>query len=305
MSKLSYNEQDIKTTEQLGEYLKKLREQKNISLEEVQKNTNIQIRYLAALEGGDFSAIPGGQVYIKGFLKNYARSIGIDDKEILEIYKSIIEVERKEAEAKTDAKEDEPGAGLEEPQIPLRPPIPKIHAEPKSRHRKGLVIIAIVVAIGVLLVLKMSGLWESKPKEEIKPPVSQSAPLNENGSENNANNPPLNESEDIGNDPLENSKEAVIELVEDSSAQTVYDIRDEYVEVTINIPEGRCWVSVLKDGSAEFEGILNAGDTRTWRADQSLQIKIGNPPAVDLTINGKDFGRLKGQTRNFVFNRRA
>lgn len=303
MSKLSYNEHDIKTTEQLGEYLKKLREQKNISLEEVQKNTNIQIRYLAALESGNFSAIPGGQVYIKGFLKNYARSIGIDDKEILEIYKSIIESERKEAEEK--AKEDESSADSEELQTPLRPPIPKIHVEPKARHRKGLVIIAIIVVIGALLVFKMSGLQESKPKEEIKPPVSQNTPLNENGSENNTNNPPLNENEDIDNEPVENSKEAVIELVEDLPTQTVYDIQDEYIEVTINIPEGRCWISVSKDGSAEFEGILNAGDTRTWRADQSLKIKIGNPPVVNLTINGKDFGRLKGQTRNFIFNRRA
>lgn len=296
MNKLSYNEQDIKTTEQLGEYLKKLREQKNISLEEIQKNTNIQTRYLAALESGDFSAIPGGQVYIKGFLKNYARSIGIDDREILEIYKSIIEAERKE---------DESGTGLEEPHVPPRSQIPKIPAEPKTGHRKGLVIIAIVVVIGALLVFKMSGLWESKSKEEIKPPVSQSTPLNENSSGSDVSNPPLNESGDINNEPSKNPKEAVIELVEDSPAQTVYNIQDEYIEVTINIPEGRCWISVLKDGSSEFEGILNAGDTRTWKADQSLKIKIGNPPAVNLTINGKDFGRLKGQTRNFVFNRRA
>ena len=79
---------DIKNFKELGEYLKISRENAEISLEQVQKQTKIRIKYLKAIENGDFSVIPGGEVYIKGFLKNYADSIGLNQITFLNTIKT-------------------------------------------------------------------------------------------------------------------------------------------------------------------------------------------------------------------------
>ncbi|MCG0276815.1 MAG: helix-turn-helix domain-containing protein, partial [Thermosediminibacteraceae bacterium] len=63
---------DVRNPKELGEYLKYTRLSKNISLEEINKETKIRVKYLVAIEEGNFESIPGGEVYIKGFLKNYA-----------------------------------------------------------------------------------------------------------------------------------------------------------------------------------------------------------------------------------------
>jgi cytoskeletal protein RodZ len=55
---------------------------------------------------------------------------------------------------------------------------------------------------------------------------------------------------------------------------------------------GRVWVQVQADRKVIFTGILNAGDQRTWTANQSLMIWSGNAGDVSVTFNGKNLGRL-------------
>jgi cytoskeletal protein RodZ len=55
------------------------------------------------------------------------------------------------------------------------------------------------------------------------------------------------------------------------------------------------WVSVsMPDGTVVYEGILPAGATRTWTADQQLSLNIGNAGGVELTVNGKNLGTPGG-----------
>lgn len=70
---------------ELGEKLKAAREEKGLSLEQIQNNTKIRLRYLQALEDGDFGLIPG-EVYVRGFLQNYASMVGIEPRDLLAQY---------------------------------------------------------------------------------------------------------------------------------------------------------------------------------------------------------------------------
>lgn len=54
----------------------------------------------------------------------------------------------------------------------------------------------------------------------------------------------------------------------------------------------RVWVQVYADDKVVFSGILNAGDTRTWVARQSLLIWAGNGGSVEVTFNGKPLGPI-------------
>jgi len=55
---------------------------------------------------------------------------------------------------------------------------------------------------------------------------------------------------------------------------------------------GRSWLRVVADGQRVFQGILEAGETRTWSAARDLSIRIGNAAAVQLIVNGRPLGPL-------------
>jgi cytoskeleton protein RodZ len=71
--------------ENFGSYLKKERELRGVSLEEISGETKIHIRFLQALEENKFDELPG-EVFVKGYIRSYANIIGSDVVEVLNIY---------------------------------------------------------------------------------------------------------------------------------------------------------------------------------------------------------------------------
>ena len=67
----------------LSERLYDARERKGVDLYRAERDTKIRARYLSALERGDWKELPG-DVYTKGFLRNYALYLGLDADEVLE-----------------------------------------------------------------------------------------------------------------------------------------------------------------------------------------------------------------------------
>lgn len=59
------------------DFLKKFREKKGISLIDISDSTNIRIHFLEALENGKYGELPG-RAYAIGFLKEFAKYLGID-----------------------------------------------------------------------------------------------------------------------------------------------------------------------------------------------------------------------------------
>ena len=65
----------------VGERLREAREVRGVDLHRVERDTKIRLKYLAALEAGEFADLPG-DVYTRGFLRNYATYLGLDPDEI-------------------------------------------------------------------------------------------------------------------------------------------------------------------------------------------------------------------------------
>lgn len=72
----------------IGNLLKRGREKKKISLEELADTTKININILRALEYEDVSQLPN-KTYVKGFVKNYAKTVGISIDEALQALEGI------------------------------------------------------------------------------------------------------------------------------------------------------------------------------------------------------------------------
>jgi len=74
---------------ELGDMLRSAREKRHISLAEAARATRIKESYLAALEDGDFSQLPG-VAYVTGFLRNYSTFLGLHPDDMVQEYRAII-----------------------------------------------------------------------------------------------------------------------------------------------------------------------------------------------------------------------
>lgn len=75
----------VSAANSLGDQLRRAREARGIPLREISEQTRISIRYLEAIESGEYKQLPGG-IFNRSFVKAYARYVGLDEKEALEAY---------------------------------------------------------------------------------------------------------------------------------------------------------------------------------------------------------------------------
>src|SRR5213592_4326359 len=73
----------------LGEKLRQAREERGISISEVAKQTRISPHYLDSIENDDYRTLPGG-IFNKGFVKSYAKYVGLDEQEALQEYARLV-----------------------------------------------------------------------------------------------------------------------------------------------------------------------------------------------------------------------
>ena len=71
--------------ESIGRYLKRERELRQVSLEELSLTTRIPLKMLHHIEHDRFELLPG-EVFARGFLKSYARALGIESDEVVARY---------------------------------------------------------------------------------------------------------------------------------------------------------------------------------------------------------------------------
>ncbi len=69
----------------VGQYLREQREAKGMSLEEVARATRVPLASVERLESDQFDELPG-EVFVRGFIKSYARALGLDADDVLARY---------------------------------------------------------------------------------------------------------------------------------------------------------------------------------------------------------------------------
>jgi cytoskeletal protein RodZ len=114
----------------LGRYLRRERELRQLSLEELAQTTRILVKSLQRLEMDQFDELPG-DVFTRGFVRSYARCLGISCNEALERYEAVRAAEARAREA----------------EVSPAPPISAITPPEKGRR------FGIAVAVVILLIL--------------------------------------------------------------------------------------------------------------------------------------------------------
>jgi len=278
---------------ELGEKLRKEREKKGISLETISQEIKIKTEYLEAIEEGEFKRLPTGEIYRKGFVKNYAKAIGLNTDEILQRYKEIkdkIEKDKKNKESVEEKQEQSQIYGYE-----------RGSRFPRVNYKTVIIIIALVFSLFVVKQIFLSPTEEGEQlntnannnqKESIGPDLQQDTNNEENIQEANSTASEVN---------ISDEREDVIKLIKDDKFETKYMVKAPQIALDIKVVSNRCWIKVIVDGENFYEGTLTEGETKIISGKNKIWMRVGNPLVVDMTVNGKHLGVPGGNTRNFVF----
>lgn len=288
--------------ENFGSYLRHERELRGVPLEEISGATKIHIRFLQALEDNKFEELPG-QVFIKGYIRSYADTIGSDAQEMLNIYEE--SVGNKPLENK---------AGSERP-----PNIP-------AGNFSGLAV------TGILILALMLGaeflLSDPKKPPETKAGPSASPPekvpakepspaVEKNTKEKEApgETPPVLETLALKNSKsLAGKKETAQLLLEAQNQESAVPEEAESREgvekrlkLTIKVINDS-WFNMTIDDFREEDFILPAGNGKSFFANESFRLTIGNTQGTKITLNGKALEIPEGRenvVRNFIINSKS
>ncbi len=162
-------------TASFGDWLRRQREMREISLRDIADRTKISLRYLEAMEENRFDLLPA-PLFAKGFLREYARYVGLSPDEVVNHYLAAVEQPKKDEEVR-DTRDLRDGREVREMrrddllrQKPYRP----------QPVRNWTYIVFIALAVLLLLGAVAFMAWYGKNRSEdpaaSQPPPSIAAP---------------------------------------------------------------------------------------------------------------------------------
>ena len=297
--------------DEIGHILREARENKGLTLEDAQAHTRINVRYLAALENGQYSALPT-PVHTRGFLRNYARFLGLDPQPLLSRYA---------AGQGQDAPRPMPDAVDISPDNPLverqdQPFFDPVNMEVSGKdggHTGGgsggilqlVLIIALVIALALIANRFIPILFgrgaEGNAVQEVGDAV-RDAVAEVTGATATPTLTP--EATPTGGSSLvvDGTEQPIISTGRNNpgAAPSPSPTRPplpatlDEVRLKVDILE-RTWLEVTVDGNIVYSGIARSNDTFDWTAQQEAKIVTGNAIGVYVTINDIALGRLGGR----------
>jgi cytoskeletal protein RodZ len=284
--------------------LKKAREEKGLSLENVHETTKIPMDVLRAIEDG-YRVKSVSPFYYKSFIKIYATFLEVNPSEILE---SMV-VQKEEA-----------------PKLPTRIPIPPpMQSMPEfntsewmsrtfTPERKKQVGTFVVIVVGLFIVFKVLGWIKYKWTHR---PVKIAAKIEDKKEKNISK---IDKKEQAKTVVKETPKEVKVTIKEEKPViqevssvipPPVQNTQTSSASVTKNVTltaraKKSIWLSVKADGVVVFQSTLGSGSVETWLANDKIEISGRNLSQLEFELNGKmmgTLGREDRQAKRIVFTK--
>jgi cytoskeleton protein RodZ len=252
-----------------GEHLKREREMRGVSRNEVCAATRISTRFLDALESEQWEVLPGG-IFNRGFVRAVARFLGLDEDDLVAEYDLAFSEQQGEIAAPVN-------------------PVPQQAARPRYRLFVSIGAVAALVLVGMV----WTG-WRWRQSH-----VSQRAATYGNSAA--ALNPAVGHSAGSTASGAGLSPAASAASPAPSSPSPA-----EIQGLQLKIEAGKeTTVSVSADGSKAFEGSMIAGQSRTFSAQTTIDISAKDGGALLLELNGQTLAPLgpPGQPGNITLTR--
>lgn len=128
-----------------GDWLRRQREMREINLRDIADRTKISLRYLEAMEADRFDLLPA-PIFAKGFLREYARYVGLSPDDVVNHYLSVHHPD----ELPGDPKEDTKSRSRPKPLDAGQPPVRRSWSYGLVLALAGLVLLVLVAVIAYL-----------------------------------------------------------------------------------------------------------------------------------------------------------
>jgi cytoskeletal protein RodZ len=282
---------------ELGQRLKQAREEKNITLEQLQGITKIQKRYLQNVEDGNYEALPG-VFYARAFVKQYSEAVGLDPEKMFEEFKNELPSTQKETIPEQLSRVKRTRAEVNTKDSKLFQLFPRVLVT--------VILIGIAVIVWTVLQNKPSDQVEEQPETETGTELEKNSddPLQTSAEkeEEEQKSEPTDGAEDQEEVTTPAEEEEVtgptqkVELVESSGKRSTYKLSGTSKFVVEVSTTGETWLE-LKNGKNKkfFSSMLNnnAEDGVPDRAtydyinETEAFIKLGRAIDSVVKINGQ------------------
>lgn len=270
------------TLKEFSEELNKAREKAGITLQKVAAKTRIDIKFLEAMEDNNFSFLP--ELYVKAFIKQYAKVVGLDERETVQKYLSAKERKKKSAGEVKDSDSDEVKSEIqEEKEKPVKTFDDNVDVGQKSGAKKkpdpiiigGAVIGVIVITLLVYFLFLNNGndiVIEEKPYDEVL-------------------------------------RETPKRFVEEKTNDNNINLQQNLEEMTLTISNvdssDSAWIMVVMDDTTSREFLLLPKISTTVRAYNNFEFTLGNAGVIELLLDNKklEFEGKRGAVRFFKLDR--
>ncbi|HEY1408346.1 MAG TPA: RodZ domain-containing protein [Promineifilum sp.] len=302
--------------DEIGHILREARENKGLTLNDVQANTKINARFLTALESGQYDALPT-PVHVRGFLRNYARFLGLDPQPLLDRYHA---VQDQELHLVSPSKEE---ISPENPLIERQdqPFFDPVNVEVNGKNFDAsaggsgnmlqiIIIVALVIALALIanrFIPILFGNGGNNAVQEFTTAVQEAVAEVTGATATPTVTPEATEEAGAGSSLfIDGTEQPIADTSRNNpgGAATPLPTRPplpatlDEIRLKLDILE-RTWLEVTIDGAVVQSGIAKIDDTFEWTAQSEAKVVTGNAAGVFATINDIALGRLGGRGEEY------
>ncbi|MFS0782228.1 helix-turn-helix domain-containing protein [Bacillus sp. 1P06AnD] len=278
---------------ELGNALKTARTEKGLSLDDLQKLTKIQKRYLVGIENGDYQMMPG-KFYVRAFIKQYAEAVGLDPEELFDQYGSEVPT----------VQNDEIPEQLS--RVQTKKTMPQTQSKLLDALPKILVVVFLLgaaVLIWWVLTKFVGGNGDDKStpdqNDTVKVVESHDAadskgkdkePAVSNNKKDSSKDKDKDKDKDEDKKKEDTDTKQELKATEFSGKQSTYQLANAKEFKLKLTSTGETWVSVKNTaGKTYYSGMISDGESQEidLTGDEGAELIIGNTTATDIYVNGE------------------
>ncbi|HXY52310.1 MAG TPA: RodZ domain-containing protein [Terriglobales bacterium] len=308
-----------------GEHLRQEREQRGITLDEISLSTKISTRLLRALEEEKFDQLPGG-IFNKGFVRAYARHLGIDEEQAIADYLAALNQHRHSIADVHVVLDDHADGKLAA--VPVHAPQNEVESGSAlsllradfASERVAQVPWNLVAGLLLLVALVLAG-WSYYHRDQRAETPKPSTPAASQASPPQSSAPQLA----APGSAVQNVTAVPVTITQEAGLKQAFPVTPLVAQqahptpsaparaaalsasagaftVTLEAQDEDCWLLISVDDRPPVEETLFAPGKRTLQANRSLVVKAGDIGALDVFFNGKrlpaqgDFGEVRTLT---------
>ncbi|NWF71233.1 MAG: DUF4115 domain-containing protein [Chloroflexi bacterium] len=281
----------------LGRYLRESREARELTLDDAEQNLRIRRRILEQFEVGDFNVSGASPVQVRGFIRNYARYLGLDEERVVLFYEDALHNgQRRGRRARSRRERTPPPRELSAARsiTDTNPTLPRVTWAETRPARGGLLnsLVMTLVGLAALAVIAFVAL------QILQPALTP------------ANDAPAGVLGDLPDVPTSTPaptftpRPSPESAVAAASPLPTWDGRSVWVLVEMT---ERTWLRFVADDIERYAGIAPPGTIVEYRANDTITVTASNAQALNVRYNGQQQGMLggRGQRIDITFTRSA